>query len=114
MLIDFWYIACSWCRKNLPELKLLHEKYEGKIEFIGLNPIDHEKNVLRDFIKDAEMNWPSYQIAKKDAIESFNVVAYPSYIVYDAAGNEVYRLRGYSDQLVEQIDSVLISLGIEQ
>ena len=37
VLLDFWATWCPDCRKDVPAVKELYDKYGSKVEFIGVS-----------------------------------------------------------------------------
>jgi thiol-disulfide isomerase/thioredoxin len=92
--IDVWATWCGPCRAELPSLKKIEEKYEGKnIAFVSISVDemkDHEKWIK--FVKSknlggiqliADNNWMS------EFIRSFGINSIPRFILIDPTGNVV-------------------------
>lgn len=63
LVIDFWATWCGPCIAELPKLKELHSKYEGKMEIIGISldgPGDAGLETLRKFVEENELPWPQF------------------------------------------------------
>jgi len=57
VLIDFWDVGCLPCRKAMPHLKELHQKYGGRgLEIIGIS-LDTDRNLLEGFLKKYDLPW---------------------------------------------------------
>lgn len=39
VMLNFWYVGCTWCAKEYPSMKAAYELYADKLEIIGIN--DH-------------------------------------------------------------------------
>src|SRR5262249_8665866 len=58
MLINFWATWCAPCRAELPDLIALQEKYQGKLQIIGLSDDTTSVENVRKFVKDNKINYP--------------------------------------------------------
>ncbi len=112
--IDVWATWCGPCRAEIPFLKKVEEKYEGKnIEFVSISvdvDKDHDKWVT--FVKEKELggmqlfadkNWNS------EFMKSYNINSIPRFILIDPKGNIVKSdaERPSSPALQEELDKLL-------
>jgi thiol-disulfide isomerase/thioredoxin len=67
VVINFWSISCSWCRKQLPYLENVAQQSEGDVEVIAINVIDSAASV-QSFFGDYE---PAMIIALDNNGETF-------------------------------------------
>jgi thiol-disulfide isomerase/thioredoxin len=59
VLIDFFYKDCPPCRRAIPILQTLHEKYKSNgLNVIGIDPFDEESNVVKHFISETGITYP--------------------------------------------------------
>ncbi|MCK5113184.1 MAG: TlpA family protein disulfide reductase [Phycisphaerae bacterium] len=57
VVVDFWAAWCPPCRKLVPHMKQIHEKYKDKdVVIVGIS-LDADKAKLQKFIADEKMNW---------------------------------------------------------
>ncbi len=65
VVLDFWATWCGDCRKDLPEMKKLHQIYDLEgVEFIGIS-FDTDFSVLQDFMDKEHMGWRVLSELKK-------------------------------------------------
>lgn len=41
VVINFWFSTCEPCRREMPVLQEAHREWEGRVDFIGVNPQDN-------------------------------------------------------------------------
>lgn len=58
LVINFWAPWCVPCRREIPALVSLQQEYSDQIQVLGL-AFDSADNIA-NFIKDVEMNYPSF------------------------------------------------------
>ena len=57
VVLDFFTAGCDDCRKDLPEMKKLYQKYDMEgVEFIGIS-FDTDSDVLQDFMDKEPILW---------------------------------------------------------
>ena len=65
VVLDFWATWCKDCRKDLPEMMKLHQKYDIEgVEFIGVS-FDTEPSILQHFIDSLSIRWGQISELKK-------------------------------------------------
>ena len=84
VLINFWYIECSACIKEMPAMKQSYANRKDSIEIFGLDPIDNI-NEIKDFANTNDFYWQCGQDENNLRIP-FLVSGYPTSIVIDRYG----------------------------
>ena len=104
ILLDFWGHWCAPCIKSFPKVKVLHEKYDDKLQIIGI-ALEGKDDKTRwlDAIRKHEANWTQLSDLKGDASETdlqYNITGYPTYILLDKEG--VVLERSYDLEAIER------------
>lgn len=78
-LVVFWEVWCPHCRREVPNMKEVATKYEGKMDVVGLTRITKSatEESVTEFIKEQEVN---YTMAKEngDTASAFAVSGIPA------------------------------------
>lgn len=65
VLLSFWATWCPPCRREMPEVKVAHDRYKGDgLATVGIS-LDTDRAALADFLKRNGMDWPHYCDEKK-------------------------------------------------
>jgi thiol-disulfide isomerase/thioredoxin len=67
VVLNFWSISCSWCRKQLPYLENVAQQSEGEIKVIAVN-VGESAAKVQEFFGDYE---PTMIVALDENIETF-------------------------------------------
>ena len=91
VLLNFWATWCPPCREEIPDLIKLQQKYQGKLQIIGLSddtgPVEHVKT----FVREAKMNYP-VAIASPELEAKFGgVMGLPTSFLIDTEGRVVQK-----------------------
>ncbi len=112
--IDVWATWCGPCRAEIPSLKKVEEKYQGKnIEFVSISvDVDKDHEKWKTFVTDkqlegiqlfADKNWQS------DFVLAYKINSIPRFILIDPNGKivEADAARPSDPRLQQQLDSLL-------
>ncbi len=92
VVLDFWASWCPDCRKDIPEMRRLHEKYGDKVAFVSVS-FDTDKAKWTKCIEDHEMVWthvsPLAKWKETEVSKAYHVNWIPSMYVIDAEGRIV-------------------------
>lgn len=108
LIVDFWATWCSPCKKQLPVLFNLYEKYKSKgLSIIGV-AMDYNAQNVDKFLEKSDVNYPIY-LGNEDIAYIYKVKAVPTMHIYDKSGNLVKKHAGFINEceLAQIIESVL-------
>jgi peroxiredoxin len=110
VVINFWFVECMPCRKEIPELNSLVKKYKTK-EVVFLGIADSEKTKIAKFLQKTAF---TYTIVPKDVknkvLEDYAINSYPTHIIIDKDGNVRYYAAGFTENTIESITKMIDSL----
>ena len=98
LVVNFWYAGCPPCRKEAPLLVGLAKKYDGKVDFLGVNTFDQAATSLA-FGRTFGVNYPSIIDANTVSVQfafsaSVPPNAVPTTLVIDRQGRVAARISG--------------------
>jgi peroxiredoxin len=88
VLVNFWATWCPPCRKEMPDLETLYEKF-GSQGLVILGISDEEVAKVEPFIRDRKVTFPILLDPGRKANETFVVEGIPKSFVYDRDGKLV-------------------------
>jgi peroxiredoxin len=97
VLLNFWASWCAPCRKEMPLLNDLHNKYKPLgFSVIGVN-VEQETNLAKSFISDNPVDFPVLLDDSNKASKLYDVSAMPTTVIIDRNGVVRYLHKGYQD-----------------
>jgi thiol-disulfide isomerase/thioredoxin len=95
-LVDFWATWCQPCRKSMPELSALHEKYAGRgFTVVGISIDEDREKEVKQFLEKTPVAYP---IAIDDKVApawaDYLVKAVPAAFLVDRDGNIIAQWTG--------------------
>lgn len=112
-VVDFWATWCKPCVTSIPKLNGLYEEFKNQgVEFIGVN-VDAPRSIakVKPFANSVNIQYPIVLDPDQDLVNQFNVTVFPTLIVYNKMGEEVFVHEGFNpgdEQLVENKLSELL------
>jgi len=88
VLVNFWATWCPPCRKEMPDLDTLFNKFKDQ-GFVVLAISDEESAKVTPFIAEKKISYPILLDPGRRVTESFQVEGIPKSFVYDRAGKLV-------------------------
>jgi thiol-disulfide isomerase/thioredoxin len=106
LIIDCFYATCFPCRKSVPALNRIDEKYRDKgVQLIGIDETDQDRSRVLTFIENLKVNYPiSHQFA---STQQFQVTSYPTLLIFDENLHFIKGLVGYHDQLEQELETLI-------
>lgn len=102
IVLNFWFIKCPPCRKEIPELNKLVESFNGKgVKFISITT-DSKKEILNFFEKN-RFNYT--HVASKSFIRKHRISEFPTNIVVDRNSNISFLEVGGRKDILEILES---------
>lgn len=106
ILLDFWFVGCSPCKRDIPSLKALHHEFAETLCIIAVNPLEPIEKVSK---YKATHDIPYHLVIPTDPSgirNELNVRAYPTYILLNPqgevalfAGSDIDKVRGYMESV---------------
>jgi TonB family protein len=95
VLLDFWTTWCGPCRQAMPALETIYRENRDKgLVILGVDA-GEDRQTVEAFLKTAAASYPTVLSVDSDILTSFQVTAYPTYVLIDPAGNIVAHQIGY-------------------
>jgi peroxiredoxin len=88
VLVNFWATWCPPCRKEMPDLQALYDKYKDQ-GFIVLSISDEDATKVAPFIAERKIGYPILLDPGRHVNEAFAVEGIPKSFVYDRQGKLV-------------------------
>ena len=95
-LLDFWATWCAPCRKSMPELQALHEKYADRgLSVVGISIDEGGEPKVKKFVESKKFTYPiAVDSEKSPAWDAFRVKAVPAAFLLDRDGRVVAQWTG--------------------
>ena len=108
VVIDFWGSWCGWCIKGMPKMKEYYQKYNGKLEILGVACGDTEEK-WKKAVEEHQIPWLHVINDEKGTNASvlYAVTGYPTKVIIDPQGNLNKTIIGESEEFYEYLDKIL-------
>jgi len=107
VLLDFWGTWCPPCVESVPDMRLVWKKF-SKDQFVMIAvSSDRDQAVWSAFVEKNKMEWPQYLDRDAKVQRTFEVHAFPTYILIDHEGIIRMRSVGLSWQRAAGIEETI-------
>lgn len=99
LYIDFWASWCPPCRRAIPWLNQMQDRYSGDdFTIVGIS-VDESRNAAEHFLAENPVTYPIIFDPSGELAEYFSIQGMPSTVILDSDGSEIARHIGFfSDQ----------------
>ncbi|QQS35267.1 MAG: TlpA family protein disulfide reductase [Ignavibacteriales bacterium] len=111
VILDFWATWCGPCRKGIPDLIDLQNKYKNDLVVIGISvDQDRTKKEVEPFIKNYGINYPIVYFDDKVIKDYGGIQSIPTSFIIDKEGNITNRHIGLYPKYIyeEEIKELLV------
>jgi len=110
VLLDFWSIGCPPCRRAVPHLATLYEKYKSR-GFVALGISFDRKEIegLKSFIEKYSVTY-TILLGDMDVARAYGVRSIPSVFILDRKGYIRLHLIGYNEEIGNEIEKTVKDL----
>lgn len=91
VLLDFWFIGCGPCEREIPNLKLLHQKFKDRgFSVIGVHIAGQDAEIVEKFMDEQKLEYPMvvdrFDEPIRQAYEPLGLQGYPTYFLVNPDG----------------------------
>ncbi|WP_158868320.1 TlpA family protein disulfide reductase [Maribellus comscasis] len=97
-VLDFWATWCKPCVSSIPKINALYHQFSNEgVAFVGVNT-DGPRNQakVKPFANSLNIEYPVVLDPDLELVNEFNITVFPSLIVLDSKGDEVFIHEGYN------------------
>ena len=108
VILDFWGSWCAPCIAGLPKMKEYYQKYNDKLEFVGIACHDKKAN-WEKAIKENQLNWINILNDKSinDISALYSVTNFPTKFIIDREGKIIEKFVGEGNDFYKKIDEIM-------
>lgn len=97
IVINFWASWCGPCRKEMPILQTLHNKYSSLGAAVwGVN-VEQENQAGKDFLADLQLDFPLFFDNSNTITAKYQIEAMPTTVIVDRNGKVRHVFKGYKE-----------------
>lgn len=112
VVLDFWASWCPDCRKDMPTVKKIDEKYGKKIKLIGVS-FDTDKAKMNGYLSANQYSWLQYSEFKKwketQISKDYHISWIPTSYLIDPEGKVAFSTLN-AEEMLEKLDSLKAEL----
>ncbi len=103
ILLDFWSQGCGPCMESLPEMELITQQYNGKMEVVSIN--QDSKGMWTDFIAKKGLKgnqWNELRKGNTGLAAIYQARGIPHYVMISPEGKIIDMWTGYRKNLLKE------------
>lgn len=97
-VVDFWATWCKPCVAAIPKLNEIYAEFSDKgVNLIGVN-VDGPRNQakVKPLVRSLNVNYPILLDPDQELVNDLNVSAFPTLLVFNSKGKEVFVHEGFT------------------
>lgn len=110
VLVMFWATWCGPCRKEMPEVQAVYEKYRNAgFAVIAVN-VGEDREDVEKYVKKMDVRLPIVLDSEGKIAERFGVIGLPTNYIVDGEGNIRDRILG-GKLTADYLESIVVKSG---
>ncbi|MBV4359539.1 TlpA family protein disulfide reductase [Pinibacter aurantiacus] len=110
VVLNFWFIGCAPCKKEMPELNKLVEKYKAKdVVFLAFEVNDNSAEKIKA-VTSGNFNYTMIPAKRNGISIQYNIKTYPTSYVIDQSGIIRFGLAAYNPFRLPEMDKTIETL----
>jgi len=101
-----WFVQCTQCVQEFPELNNLYDKYEDREDILFLSLAFDDKSKIQKILSKKEFRYPVVPSQKSFIKNEIKPLKYPAYMIIDKYGATVKTVSD-SESLTEALDNLI-------
>jgi thiol-disulfide isomerase/thioredoxin len=112
VLIDFWASWCKPCIEDIPFLKIIGEKYKGKLEIISISDDEDINRLIEAIVKEEIEEWTHFSIKQNESSvrKDYFVNGIPHKVLIDMDGKIIGKWKGSGELNKNEIKNILYNV----
>lgn len=107
VILDFWGSWCIWCIKGFPELKEAYEKYNGKLEIIGID-CNETQDAWRAGVEKYKLPWVNVYCPDGNPLFSeYKIQGFPTKAIVSPQGKLMNVTTGHNPEFFNILDQLI-------
>lgn len=104
VLVDFWASWCGPCRREMPNLKAIHDKYGDRLKVLGVAVWDEPDDSFAA-VKELGLPWEVWVNGQTAPTDAYGISGIPCIVVFNGDGTIAFR-----DLVGEDLSAALTKL----
>jgi thiol-disulfide isomerase/thioredoxin len=109
VVLNFWFIDCAPCRKEMPDLNDMVEAFKGNDSVLFISIALDPKAKLEEFLKAFTFRYKVIDNGRFLA-EKYGIKSYPTHVIIDQEGKVAFHTMGLGPQTVYWIRKTITGL----
>jgi len=110
ILINFFFTGCAPCKKEIPELENLNDKYKDKIQIFLIATDKEGYEAVKPYVDKMKIRMDVLIDKYSDVVKEFNIIKYPTVYIIDRNRKVRYYQSGYNDDNILKIENIIKNL----
>lgn len=106
IVLNFWFKDCPPCKKEMPELNKLVEKYATNPNIVFLGMGLNTKSEIQNFLKTQPFTYHLIPESQR-LVEEYQVDGYPTHFVIDKKGNFYFTIKGLFPNTISDLEKAI-------
>ncbi len=107
ILLSFFFTECKPCKKEIPELEKLNEKYKDKMQFYLIATDKEGAHAVKPYIQRMNITITVLLDKYQDVVHDFGITKYPTLYIIGRDGRVKYFCAGYDPANIEKIEEYI-------